>query len=77
MGHDCIDGAVSAAKSADLCLVLGSSCRVAPAAEFPALATRCAAVNLQATPLDGAAAVRIGARCDDVMARLLEQLGGS
>ena len=50
-----------------------------PAADVPARVGRKAGgkliiVNLQATPLDGDAALLIRAKCDDVMRLLLEKL---
>lgn len=67
--------AIDAAEAADLCIVFGSSCRVAPAGDLPRSAKAHAVVNLQATPLDSTATVRIGARCDDVLVRLCALLG--
>ena len=69
-----LDKAVAEAKCS-LCLVLGSSCRVAPAADLPREAAKHAVVNLQATPLDATADVRVGAPCDEVLARLVALLG--
>ena len=66
-------------EAADLCVVLGSSLRVTPAADMP-LATaerggRLVIVNLQKTPMDDAAALVIHAKTDDVSAGLAERLG--
>eukprot|EP00128_Syssomonas_multiformis_P018005 Colp12_sorted_trinity150504_noHs@24857 len=67
------------AKAADLCLVLGSSCTVTPAADVPyTLAKRrqkLVIVNLQNTPLDEYATLRIFAKTDIVMQGLLQRLG--
>jgi len=62
---------------ADLCLALGSSLRVTPAADMPKETLkkggRLVIVNLQATPLDKYA-FRINGLIDDVMARLMAKL---
>ena len=75
-----LDDAFAHAERADVCISLGSSLRVVPAADVPARVGRKAGgkliiVNLQATPLDGDAALLIRAKCDDVMRLLLEKLG--
>lgn len=62
---------------ADLCLAMGSSLRVTPAADLPAITGkkhRLVIVNLQRTPLDDIAAMRINGKCDDVMKRLMTKL---
>ena len=66
-------------NKADVCLVMGSSLRVTPAADAPA---ECAAnggklviVNLQKTPLDSSAALVIRAFCDDVSRGVADRLG--
>jgi NAD-dependent SIR2 family protein deacetylase len=63
-------------KKAGLCLVLGSSCTVTPAADVPPLAQKMVVVNLQRTPLDSDSnmALRIHAKTDDVMKLLMEKL---
>jgi len=70
------DGFEHGAK-ADLCLALGSSLRVTPAADMPAETAnnggRLVIVNLQSTPLDKKA-FRINGLIDDVMARLMAKL---
>ena len=64
---------------ADLCLALGSSLRVNPAAQIPKnLAKRggkLVIVNLQKTPLDDHAKFVIHAFCDVVMEKLMQRLG--
>jgi NAD-dependent SIR2 family protein deacetylase len=66
------------AARADLCLALGSSLTVTPAASIPEQVARrgrrLVIVNLQPTPLDGIAAMRINGLMDDVMRRLAEKL---
>ena len=64
---------------ADLHLVMGSSLRVTPAADMP-LQTfekggKLVIVNLQKTPLDGAASLVINGKCDEVMKLLMQKLG--
>ncbi|KAL4484948.1 hypothetical protein ABPG74_020125 [Tetrahymena malaccensis] len=66
-------------KKADLHLVLGSSLRVTPAADMPATTAekgqKLVIINLQKTPLDSVAALRINAMCDDVMKMVMKKLG--
>eukprot|EP00753_Platysulcus_tardus_P019655 PLAT7394.1.p1 GENE.PLAT7394.1~~PLAT7394.1.p1 ORF type:complete len:441 (-),score=227.83 PLAT7394.1:90-1412(-) len=66
------------AACADLCLAMGSSLRVTPAADVPEEVAqrggRLVIVNLQSTPLDDDAALVIHAKCDDVMRALMEEL---
>ena len=68
-------------RKADLCVVLGSSLRVTPAADVPAeTAGRggdLVIVNLQKTPLDDEASLIIRGRIDDVMTRVMAELGRS
>lgn len=56
LDHDTLNRAVYAIESADLCLVLGTSLVVEPAASLPRFAVergaKLAIVNLQSTPLD-------------------------
>lgn len=62
---------------ADLCLALGSSLTVNPAAEIPHMVGKkgnLVIVNLQSTPLDKVASLRINAMCDDVMKKVMEKL---
>jgi len=64
---------------ADLCLALGSSITVTPASDMPAWVAKrhksrtdrgLAIVNLQATPCDGMAALRVNGFVDDIMERV-------
>jgi len=66
-------------ERADLCLALGSSITVTPASEMPAWVARRHArrkdkglviVNLQATPCDEQAALRVNGLVDDVLERV-------
>jgi len=61
------------AYKADLCLAMGSSLTVTPAADIPkevGKKNKLIIVNLQKTPLDKYAYLRINAMCDDVMTLL-------
>ena len=67
------------AKKADLCLVLGSSLTVTPANQIPEVVGRSkkaklAICNLQETPLDADAHLRIHTRTDDLMIRTMDKL---
>ena len=56
---------------------MGSSLTVTPAADVPAEVGKnhnLVIVNLQKTPLDGLARIKINALCDDVMKKLMEKL---
>jgi NAD-dependent SIR2 family protein deacetylase len=64
-------------QSADLCLVLGSSIRVRPAALFPGLVSangKLVIVNLQKTPFDDVS-LKIHSFCDPLMKSLMKNLG--
>lgn len=67
------------AKKADLCLVLGSSITIPPACTIPECVgkkkgAKLAICNLQETPLDSLASMRIYAKADDLMIRIMEKL---
>jgi len=66
-------------SEADLHIVLGSSLRVSPACEMPRSTHthggKLVVINLQKTPLDGLCSVRIFAKTDEVMTKLMEKLG--
>jgi mono-ADP-ribosyltransferase sirtuin 6 len=71
--------ALDHAKSADLCLVLGSSLTVTPANEIPEVVGRKRAAqlvicNLQKTPLDQLSALRIHSKTDDLMVSVMNKL---
>eukprot|EP00771_Trimastix_marina_P001945 gnl/Trimastix_PCT/3054.p1 GENE.gnl/Trimastix_PCT/3054~~gnl/Trimastix_PCT/3054.p1 ORF type:complete len:437 (-),score=68.47 gnl/Trimastix_PCT/3054:66-1376(-) len=65
-------------KHADLMICLGSSLTVTPAADMPRETAqrggRLVVCNLQITPLDGLSALRVFARCDDLMERVMWHL---
>jgi len=66
------------AERADVCLVLGSSLRVTPAADIPgsvgARGEKLIIGNLQSTPLEHLAKLNIHAMCDDLMRGLMTKL---
>ncbi|XP_064404498.1 NAD-dependent protein deacylase sirtuin-6-like isoform X2 [Halichondria panicea] len=73
-----LDCSFEHAKRADLCLAMGSSLTVTPAADIPETTGKkkgLVIVNLQRTPLDHLAAMRINGKCDDVMKLLMSKLG--
>jgi len=74
------DPAEENADKSDCCLVLGSSLSVTPAADLPASVGKkkngkFCIVNLQKTDMDHLCDVRIFAKCDDVMIKLVHKLG--
>ncbi|KAI5923012.1 NAD-dependent deacetylase sirtuin-7 [Camillea tinctor] len=67
------------AAKADLCLVLGSSLTVSPANEMPETVgsrrgATLAICNLQTTPVDKLAGLRVFSKTDDLMVRVMEKL---
>ena len=73
-----LDDAFENSAKSDLCLAMGSSLTVTPAADIPRNTSkvgRLIIVNLQKTPLDRIAAIKINAFCDTVMQMLMEKLG--
>lgn len=58
---------------------MGSSLTVTPAADMPSevgeRGKRLVIINLQKTPLDSLAALRINGECDKVMKLVMEKLG--
>jgi NAD-dependent SIR2 family protein deacetylase len=75
-----LEKAFEESDKADLCLVLGSSLTVTPAADCPKKVGKrrngkLVIVNLQKTPLDRLASLRIFGRCDVVMDGLIRELG--
>ena len=92
-----LDRSFKHAEEADLCLAMGSSLTVTPAADIPEVCVhymthlllnikntllqivgkkkRLVIVNLQATPLDGLASLRVFAKCDDFTKLVMGKLG--
>ena len=77
------DAAAQQMRTASLCLVLGSSLRVAPASSLPSQVRwkrpgrgtgQLVVVNLQATHVDDKCALRLWGRVDDVMRAVCEDL---
>jgi len=70
--------AIQHGHKADLCVVLGSSLTVTPAADIPrevgSRKQKLVICNLQKTPLDSLASVRVFAKCDDFMSRVMAHL---
>jgi NAD-dependent SIR2 family protein deacetylase len=66
-------------KQCDLMLVLGSSLTVSPACHMPEKVgkkgKKLVICNLQKTPLDELATIRIFAKCDDLMKLVMKKLG--
>jgi len=67
-------------EKADLCIALGSSLTVTPAADCPGTVAEnenanLVIINLQKTPLTNAAAFQIFAKTDEVMERVMWELG--
>jgi len=60
---------------------MGSSLRVSPACDMPVETSsnggNLVLINLQKTPIDGAATMIIHGKCDDVMKILMNKLGYS
>ena len=79
LDQEILDSGFANCERADLCLAMGSSLRVTPAADMPAACARnggnLVIVNLQKTPLDSFATLCIHAKCDDVMRMLIQKLG--
>lgn len=67
------------AKLADLCIVLGSSLRVYPAADIPGdmieRGSRVVIVNLQKTPLNKKCSMEVHSTIDDVVLGVMKRLG--
>jgi len=61
-------------KKADLCIIAGTSMSLRHITHFPFLAKKTVLINLQATPDDNVAHLRIWAKCDPVFEGLMERL---
>lgn len=76
--HRPLELAYEHSMAADLHLVLGSSLTVQPACKMPKITSKSGKlviVNLQRTPLDDRAFLRIHAKCDTVMGGVMKLLG--
>eukprot|EP00727_Mastigamoeba_balamuthi_P006497 m51a1_g2468 putative transcriptional sir2 family protein (467) ;mRNA; r:36099-37602 len=62
-------------RKAELCIVAGTSMSLRHITHFPFMAKKCVIINLQQTPDDSKADLRIWATCDDVLMGLCEKLG--
>jgi len=60
---------------ADLCIIAGTSMSLRHITHFPFLAKKVVLINLQATPDDDKADLRIWAKCDPVFEGLMNRLG--
>jgi len=77
LAPDVLQLAFDNGEKADLCLSLGTSLTVAPSCLIPEAVGKQGSlviVNLQRTPLDHLAAVRVFARCDTFMELVMEHL---
>ena len=75
--EEILDKGFEESTRADLCLAMGSSLTVTPAADMPKTTGKrgkLVIVNLQKTPLDDRAALKINAFCDTVIQMLMQQL---
>ncbi|KAG9287757.1 hypothetical protein G9A89_017352 [Geosiphon pyriformis] len=76
---EALEKAYNNSQLCDLHIVLGSSLTVSPANDLPQIAVKkkkpLVIVNLQKTPLDSIATLRIFARTDEVLVGLLKELG--
>ena len=75
---DVLSEATRRSRSCDLCIVLGSTLVVYPAAYMPMYAIEAGAklviINLTSTPLDGKAAILIQGKAGEVMPKIMEQV---
>eukprot|EP01087_Luapelamoeba_hula_P003285 TRINITY_DN13093_c0_g1_i1.p1 TRINITY_DN13093_c0_g1~~TRINITY_DN13093_c0_g1_i1.p1 ORF type:complete len:400 (-),score=65.74 TRINITY_DN13093_c0_g1_i1:50-1249(-) len=62
-------------SKADLCVIAGTSMSLRHITHFPFMAKKTVLINLQATPDDEQASLRIWAKCDPVFQGLMERLG--
>jgi len=69
------DEADTNCSKADLCIIAGTSMSLRHITHFPFLAKKTVLINLQATPDDDKADLRIWAKCDPVFNGLMERLG--
>eukprot|EP01061_Rhynchopus_euleeides_P033046 TRINITY_DN5517_c0_g1_i3.p1 TRINITY_DN5517_c0_g1~~TRINITY_DN5517_c0_g1_i3.p1 ORF type:complete len:419 (+),score=163.79 TRINITY_DN5517_c0_g1_i3:59-1258(+) len=69
------DACTKHCRRADLCIVMGTSMSLGHITHFPFMANTTVIVNLQPTPHDKEADMRIWGTCDDVMQGLFTRLG--
>eukprot|EP01012_Entosiphon_sulcatum_P035464 TRINITY_DN45010_c0_g1_i1.p1 TRINITY_DN45010_c0_g1~~TRINITY_DN45010_c0_g1_i1.p1 ORF type:complete len:489 (+),score=71.52 TRINITY_DN45010_c0_g1_i1:21-1487(+) len=69
------DDAEDHCRKADLCIVAGTSMSLRHITHMPFLAKKVVIINLQATPDDDKANLRIWAKCDPVFVGLMERFG--
>ena len=67
--------AMEECKKADVVIALGSSLLVTPACDLPKLGAKLIICNMQETPLDSMATVRVFATCDAFMQLVSKALG--
>ncbi|CAF0776560.1 unnamed protein product [Adineta ricciae] len=74
----CLNKAIHESQICDLSLCMGTSMRVSPACTLPCMnlqgGQKMVIVNLQKTPYDSRCALRIFARCDEVMSMVMKEL---
>jgi len=77
--QDVLEKGYGHSYKSDLCIVLGSSLTVTPACDLPKIVAenggKLVICNLQGTPLDNMASVRVYARSDDLVKYIMEGLG--
>ena len=75
---DTLEQASVHARNSDLCIVIGSTLVVYPAAYMPVYAVnsgaKLAIINLSPTPMDHQATVLINGKAGEVMARVIERI---
>ena len=72
-GNELNDASNNSTK-ADLNIVIGSSMRVNPACNLPLHGKQFVLINLQKTPYDNAANVRVWGKCDKFMKMVMDEL---
>ncbi|MDP2720296.1 MAG: NAD-dependent deacylase [Dehalococcoidia bacterium] len=79
--QDVLNDAIAHSQSCDLCIVVGSTLLVYPAAYLPYYAVQAGAkliiINLGETPMDAEASVLIAGKAGEVLSRIIEKVKGS
>lgn len=79
LNNDILNAGFQNCGMSDLCIAMGSSLRVNPAAEMPLSTAKnggnLVICNLQKTSSDPYATLVIHAKCDDIMTLLMKKLG--